>query len=432
MSYTPPKIWDFINDGEPYRPWDWQVDHVHSKDHYKRLVLACGRRAGKTTALKAEIVKEALQPPKEQFGVMHSPYIYVIAPNYELTMKVWEPVWNLFVGPGAPLRDYYAGHDKHRKLITLGNGARIQAKSADDPTGLQGDRVTAAFVDESQDLNPEAWANFMPALADSDGRLVAIGIARSKGNFRTYYQLGQEGDPRYYSASVTSLAHPNITPEALEEFKQDLTEAQFKQQYLAEWVSDDQQVFKNIDTCFDPYRPTPSTGPYIMGLDIGKVHDYTVAYILTTDMQFVDRDRFNGLDYTLLGSRIAGLYKRYNCQTVHLDGSGVGEPVADILRREGCSVSSYKFTNESKARLISTMAAEVEHGRVRFMADDDVLKREMEIFESRLLPGGNVTFGHPTGYHDDCVLAAGLGIWKAKRRSNTTSLAQQRDYVTFG
>ena len=428
-----PAIWEFINDGDPYDPWGWQAEHVHDQIDSKRLILACGRRAGKTTAIKAEIVREALQPKSEQFGVFHAPYIYVIAPNYELPMKVGEPVWNLFVGPGAARRDYYASHDKTRKLIELQNGARIQAKSADDPTSLQGDRVTAAFVDEAHDLNPEAWGNFMPALADSDGRLVAIGIARGKGNFRTYWQIGQEADPRYYSASVTSLEHPNITEDALEEFRRDLTDAQFRQQYLAEWVEDDGQVFKNFDDCFDSDWEDPKDSQYLMGLDLGKIHDFTVAYVVdVAKMQFVATDRFNGLDYTLLGPRIANLYKRYNCQTVHLDGSGIGEPVADILRNEGCSVSSFKFTNQSKASLVSTLAAEVEHGRVHFGKDDEVLKKEMELFEGSVLPGGAIKYSHPPGYHDDSIMAAGLAVMKAKRRRGTASGVMQRDYVTFG
>ena len=55
-----PAIWEFINDGDPYDPWDWQAEHIHTQAHKKRLILACGRRAGNTTAIKAEIVREAL------------------------------------------------------------------------------------------------------------------------------------------------------------------------------------------------------------------------------------------------------------------------------------------------------------------------------------------------------------------------------------
>ena len=104
LTYEFPTVWTSINDGQAYDPWPWQDLHVHSRGDAKRLILACGRRAGKTTAIKAEIVREALKPQEEHFGMLHAPYIYVIAPNYELTMKVWEPVWNLFVGRGAPQR----------------------------------------------------------------------------------------------------------------------------------------------------------------------------------------------------------------------------------------------------------------------------------------------------------------------------------------
>ena len=433
LTYEFPNVWTEINDGQAYDPWPWQDLHVHSRSDSKRLILACGRRAGKTTAIKAEIVREALKPLEEHFGMVHAPYIYVIAPNYELTMKVWEPVWNLFVGRGAPLRHLYKSHDKTRKLIELVTGARLQAKTADDPTGLQGDRVTAAFVDEAQDINPEAWASFMPALADTDGRLIAIGIAKGKGNFRTYFQIGQEDNPRYYSASVTSLAHPNIDEDDLEEFRRDLTEAQFRQQYLAEWVEDDGQVFRNIDACFDGDWAEPKGSQYLMGLDIGKIEDSTVAYVIDIKtMSIVARDRFHGLDYTLLGPRIAGLYKKYKCQTIHLDGTGVGEPVADILRSEGCSITSFKFSNQSKAILVSTLAAEIEHGRVHFPKDDEILKKELELFEGTVLAGGAVRYGHPVGYHDDSVMAAALAVMKAKKRKNTTSMARRSDYLTFG
>jgi len=149
-------------------------------------------------------------------------------------------------------------------------------------------------------------------------------------------------------------------------------------------------------------------------------------------MSIVARDRFNGLDYTLLGPRIAYLYKKYNCQTIHLDGTGIGEPVADILRNEGCAVTSFKFTNQSKATLVSTLAAEIEHKRVHFPKDDEILKKELELFEGVVLAGGAVKYGHPVGYHDDSVMAAGLAVMKAKKRNRAASQLRQRDYVTFG
>ena len=169
-----------------------------------------------------------------------------------------------------------------------------------------------------------------------------------------------------------------------------------------------------------------------MGLDIGKMHDFTVAYVVDIkDGRFVDMDRFSGVDYTTLGPRVAGLYREYNCQTIHMDASGVGEPVQDMLRQEGCSVSPFKFTNNSKARIIAGMAAEIEHERVQFLQEDTQLLKELGLYEGKVLAGGAIRYSAPSGYFDDCVIAAALAIDKLKRRRNTSRNAMRGDYITF-
>ena len=40
-------------------------------------------------------------------------------------------------------------------------------------------------------------------------------------------------------------------------------------------------------------------------------------------------------------------------------GTGVGEAVKDILIDEECHITSFKFTNQSKAQLVSTLVAEI-------------------------------------------------------------------------
>jgi hypothetical protein len=60
------------------------------------------------------------------------------------------------------------------------------------------------------------------------------------------------------------------------------------------------------------------------------------------------------------------------------------------------------------------------------------VKKELELFEGVVLAGGSVKYGHPVGYHDDSVMAAGLAVMKAKKRNRTASQLRQRNYVTFG
>ena len=169
-----------------------------------------------------------------------------------------------------------------------------------------------------------------------------------------------------------------------------------------------------------------------MGLDIGKLNDYTVAYVVDIpSMSFVAMDRFSGLDYTVLVPRITNMFHAFNCQTIHMDASGVGEPVVDMLRREGCSVSPFKFSTASKATLISTLAAEIEHKRVHFLKDDEQLRKELNLYEGKVMAGGQIRYSAPVGYHDDCVIAAALTVSKAKKRRNTSRGANAGSYLTF-
>lgn len=451
VTYQYHPLWNVLQNGRPYEPFPWQAQHVHAQAAVKTRSIVIGRRGGKSSAAKAEVVSHAFMPSEVRFGVEQHPLVYVIAPNYELTMKIWQPIWDLFVGDenassGAPLASFKRDHDKNRKIIWLKNGAVIQAKSADDPKSLQGDGVTFAVVDEAQDLNEEAWANFVPSMLETKGKLLCIGIARGKGRFRSYYERGLRGEPGFYSGSAPSTAHPGITLDMLEDERSRLSDIEFRQQYLAEWVEQDGAVFRDVASLFTaPGLDEPEifirgdaelTRPYIASLDVAKTHDYTVCYIVDPETEtFVAKDRFNGLDYPSLVERVASLIVKFRCLALIMDATGVGEPVADMLRQHfaergiGCSIVGFKFTNESKANLVSTMVREVERKQVTFLRSDADLKREMDLFEATVGTGGLVRYSAPPGYFDDCVMAAGLAIVKSAKSRNISRDIEREPYI---
>lgn len=449
ISYARPALWEVIERGRPYNPFPWQAQHFHARQE-PRIIAACGRRSGKSSAMKAEIVREAAKPGEDVMGVTQNPLIYIVGPTTETSMKVWQPIWDLFVPPDSgayttPLGFMHESHDKNRRFIRLINGTEIYGKTADDPRSLQGDRVTLVVFDEAHEAEDEAWENLMPALADSGGRLIAIGIPRGKKRFRSYWELGQGKDSSFYSFSVPTHANPIFGRQAKaagyddtvaylrEKFAADLTDDEFKRQYLAEWIEQDGQVFRNLDNVFiAPSGFAHHSQNNIMGLDVGKIHDFTVAYI--GDMKtgrFIAGDRFNGLDYTEAVPRIARMYRAFHCQYIHMDATGVGEAVCDMLRREGCSVIPFKFTNESKSGLVSTLVREVERSQVAFLREDSTLRREMELFEAKV-SGTTVRYEAPKGYYDDCVMAAGLLVGKMSLRHNYKKSGNRTPYVRFG
>ena len=452
VTYSYPPIWKVLNRGAAYEPFPWQVQHLHSKvdEGCPRIILPCGRRSGKSTSVVAEVAREVVKPPVTIKGMEHSPLVYIIGPTAEASMRVFEPVWDAFVPSDngsyiPPLGFLYAGHDKNRGVIFIKGGARIYRKTADDPRSLQGERVTLAIPDEAHDTNEEAYENLMPGLADSNGRLIAIDIPKGKGRFRSYYHAGQGADPSFYSASVPTTANPIFSERAAalgldpieylrQTFAQDLTDKEFRRQYLAEWVEEDGQVFADYERCFTAtgYEPDPSRGPHIMSLDLGKMHDFTVAYVGNVSEQaFVAKMRVNKLDYIDQVPRIAKLYHDYKCRFIHMDTNGPGEAPSEMLRSLGCHILPFRWSNATKQGLVSTMVRETERGNVQYLADDDDLKREMSLFEGTISPGGVIQYSAPPGYFDDCVIAAALLVQKMARNKSMAKDPIRKPYANF-
>ena len=76
------------------------------------------------------------------------------------------------------------------------------------------------------------------------------------------------------------------------------------------------------------------------------------------------------------------------------------------------------------------MGAEIERRQVSFLKKDDILKKEMEVFEAEVR-GTSVFYGHPRGYHDDAVMAAALLVERMAQR-HRFGKASVSSYATFG
>jgi hypothetical protein len=450
LRYDYHPLWNVLNKGKPYEPFAYQAQHLHSKVDagFKRIILGWGRRAGKSTATIAEVVREVTRPAEVVEGVEQFPIVYIVGPTAEASMRVWEPIWNAFVPSEdgsyvPPFGMLHVGHDKNRGVIFIRGGGRIYRKSGESPAAMQGERVTLAVTDESQDMPEDVWQNLMPSLLDSDGRLIAIGITRGRGRFRSYWHAGQKVDAQFYSCSIPSTESPVLRALAAkagkpvlewlrETAEEDLTDDEFTQQYLAQWIDGDGAVFHRFESLFTGTGER-AAGPHIMGLDIGKLHDFTVVYVGDVAKQeFVYRERFNKIDYLDQVPRIAKIAREWNCRFVHMDATGVGEAVAEMLRAERVPVVPFKFTNESKQALVSKMVREVERGNITFLADDDVLKREMTLFEGTVSPGGVIKYSAPPGFFDDCVMSAALLIQKMARNKTMAKNPIHKPYVSFG
>jgi len=94
-----------------------------------------------------------------------------------------------------------------------------------------------------------------------------------------------------------------------------------------------------------------------------------------------------------------------------LDATGVGDPVYDALARELPDVTPFKITQTTKRELVQGLMLAIEKRDVGWPASWDVLTSELERYEYEIGPTGSISYGAPSGYHDDCVIALALAQW---------------------
>jgi len=149
---------------------------------------------------------------------------------------------------------------------------------------------------------------------------------------------------------------------------------------------------------------------YILGVDIGKVEDFTVLTVLDRETgEVVYWDRFNKIDYPFQKARITSIAQRYHARII-IDSTAVGAPIKEDLERAGNYVDDFKFSNKSKKELVEKLSIMIEQGKIR-IPNNRVLIDELESFGYRLTESGNVIYSAPEGQHDDCVYSLGLAVW---------------------
>jgi hypothetical protein len=181
---------------------------------------------------------------------------------------------------------------------------------------------------------------------------------------------------------------------------------------------------------------------FYLGLDLGKKHDHTAIVIVERwgDRLLLVRHLERvplGTPYTGVVARIREIVKCPGQWAVVVDGTGVGEPVVDALRRAGlgCEITAVTITGgerESRAGsvcsvpkqdLIAGVQMAMEKGELRVarrLGEAGALVKEL--LNVRIKAGlamGKVRIGADGyGEHDDLVIALALACWRARRREN--------------
>ena len=384
---------------------------VEALRQYRIVVLAMGRRWGKTVLGEVLCVTFAARGGKVAW----------VVPTY----KNGRPLWRMIRRVLAPLsvagvvrineQDRTAEFDER-----AGGGLLAMYSGEDNCDAMRGEDFDLVVVDEAAKLSEMAWTDaIQPTLADRDGRALVISTPRGQNWFWREWMRGQDTtQQQVWSTHAPSSDNPNPKIQRAAELARERIPARsYRQEWLAEFIPDGGEVFRNVDGCVAgtlETAPAHATRRYVMGVDLAKMDDYTVCCVADVQTRrLVAFERFHLADWPLQKARILVLAQQWNNAEIWLDSTGIGSPIYDDLARAGARIHPYTFTAASKTAMYDNAILLVEQQKVGIPDPQQaptvqVLINELKALIYKKTPAGNIRIEAPSGMHDDCCTAFGL------------------------
>lgn len=371
-------------------------------------VVPAGRRFGKTLMARREAAERALSAPNQ--------YIWYMAPTDEDARELaFEPLRNEL--PAS----VFAGKPKETppREIRFTNGSRISFRSARSQSRGRG--IDHVVVEEAGEQENDVWyAVLRPSLSDTLGTALIIGTPKGRNWFYELYSRGLDPtDTEVSSWHATTYDNPHVADSEIEQARATLPERVFRQEYLAEFLGDEGEVFGNVrDRNTRPYALGDVTGvePYTTGVDLARTANYTVAATLDSEGMLVGFFRTRGGTWAAMKTRLKQYLDPFP-GNAYLDSTRDNKVVEDLARElQHVDVTPVRFTPQAKADLIENLAARLEtediilpaEGTPATPRDTDVLLAELDSYQYDTTPSGNVRYGPPEGHNDDAVDALAL------------------------
>ena len=429
-----------------YTPSPWQ-DNLHRNQSKRKWVWA-GRRAGKGRAAIQEAISTVLEASKTKFIVngedvtdtlVPEIHIWTVAPTKAQMRQVWNEMkafiprymWKDYSRAGGRGSCWHEDEYYVELEVRQPNGAFSpdtvrrnvlwELRSADNPETLQTVGLDFLHIAESQDVKAVAWdkVEWVTESPGRMGRIFAEGIppiARSHWFSRQFMYAENNPSLQNYAVRATSFDNMYLT----EQQKKNIHDQKYT---TAEWIWERMVMAKQPDVgggffrkIDEAARGTEIAKPreghkYVAGLDLGKQVDPTVLIIKNR----ITRESVHSMemlktDWVIQKEAIIAETKRWGCETVMMDSSGMGGDVLfDELLNLGVPVIGQKFTPQTKYQLFLNYAVALQNGTTSFPPEWSKLQMELDAIEVRQA-GLGYSFDHPNSPHDDWVDAEVLAL----------------------
>jgi phage FluMu gp28-like protein len=387
------------------RPDQWEI----VKHPAKFKVIAAGRRYGKSTTCGNAAILDAVNGRRVAW----------ITPTYKNARPFWVMV-------ERAIRELVASKqariDRKENQFTFSSGGSISLFSADNPQSILGNNFHFIIIDEAARIDENVYYETLkPMVADTDGDIWMISTPKGLNWFYTEYlrglrdmkELGDSAEVAAFHRRTRDNPNPNIL-KAYERVKREIPSVKFRQEWDAEFITEG-VLFSNVDA--NIYGEMPTTLPkqnrndmWVMGVDLGKLHDPTVAVVYDVNEGRVVWIESYHSNYTEQIQRLKTLVDHIQPAAMVVERTG-NQGVIEMLQNANLPITPFDTTNASKTRIIDNLIMKFERGEISIPNHQELIG-ELLMFEATQGKGsaGIVRYSAPRGQHDDHVIALALAV----------------------
>ncbi len=386
------------------KPFPYQADFLI--DNSRRIIFVAGRQTGKTTMTAIKGLFFALTHPNST--------ILVVAPTWRQSNILFNRMQSFILT--SFVSNFITNMTK--TTIYFNNKSKIFCL----PSGQYGDTIrgfTADLIifDEGAYIPEEVYIAVEPALATKNGTLILIGTPSGKvGRFWEAFN-----SPFFSHHHATSYENPLISEEFLEEQKLGMTELQFKQEFLAEFIEEADLYFplslvdKSLENPDFLIEEKPTDGTYYLGIDVAGTGTDETAYVIVKKEKGILKTIYwkteSKKDTVHIVNKAIELIKKFKPEWIKIDSTGIGKGVYDELYNKlGGIVKGINFSSENERfNLYNNLKILMEKELIKIPNDKKFrLQFTSYTYESR---NGKLKINKSQNAHDDLVDALALASY---------------------
>jgi phage terminase large subunit len=249
--------------------------------------------------------------------------ILIIAPNYSLSQISWDIQKEYYKRFNVEVEKMNAKD----KVIELKNGSSVRMGSVSQADSVVGRSYDLIIFDEAalDDKGEEAFnIRLRPTLDKLNSKCIFISTPRGNNYFKKFYERGFSDE---YSTWVSIRSdwkeNPRLSEEDIQDAKKSMSIGAFKQEYEADFVSVEGQIFAAYNQANTRELEDINVVDVIAGLDIGYRDATAMVVVYILEDSFYIADEYEATKKSTLehATKIKELMELHTVDFVYVDAA---------------------------------------------------------------------------------------------------------------